>query len=69
MVRLWRLPDTLLRNSIGVNNDVTSIAFSNDDAKLLVGFSNGISYLIDTASGRTESIFSGPVGYLLNPIE
>ena len=61
MVRLWRLPDTLLQKSIGVNNDVTSIAFSNDDAKLLVGFSNGISYLIDTASGRTESIFSGPV--------
>ena len=61
MVRLWRLPDTLLQKSIGVNNDVTSIAFSNDDAKLLVGFSNGISYLIDTASGRTESVFSGPV--------
>jgi hypothetical protein len=61
MVRLWHLPDALLKKSIGVNNDVTSIAFSNDDAKLLVGFSNGISYLIDTASGRTESIFSGPV--------
>ena len=61
MIRLWRLPDTLLQKSIGVNNDVTSIAFSNGNAKLLVGFSNGISYLIDIASGRTESIFSGPV--------
>jgi WD40 repeat protein len=61
MIRLWRLPDTMLQKSIGVNNDVTSIVFSNRNAKLLVGFSNGISYLIDTASGRTESIFSGPV--------
>jgi WD domain, G-beta repeat len=61
MIRLWRLPGTLLQKSIGVNNDVTSIAFSNDDSKLLIGFSNGISYLVDTASGRTESIFSGPV--------
>jgi WD40 repeat protein len=61
MIRLWRLPDILLQKSIGVSNDTTSIAFSNGNAKLLVGFSNGISYLIDTASGRTESIFSGPV--------
>ena len=61
MIRLWRLPDTLLQKSIGVNKDATSIAFSNGNAKLLVGFSNGISYLIDIASGRTESIFSGPV--------
>ena len=61
MIRLWRLPETLLQESIGVNNDVTSIAFSNGNAKLLVGFSNGILYLIDIASGRTESVFSGPV--------
>jgi hypothetical protein len=61
MIRLWRLPDTLLQKSIGVNNDVTSIAFGNGNAKLLVGFSNGISYVIDIASGRTESVFSGPV--------
>ena len=61
MIRLWRLPDTQLQKSIGVNNDATSIAFSDGNAKLLVGFSNGVSYLIDTASGRTESIFSGPV--------
>ena len=60
MIRLWRLPDTLLQKSIGVNNDVTSIAFSNGNTKLLVGFSNGISYVIDIASGRTESVFSGP---------
>jgi len=59
-IRLWRLPDTLLQKSIGVNNDVTSIAFSNGNTKLLVGFSNGISYVIDIASGRTESVFSGP---------
>ena len=61
MIRLWRLPDTKLQKSISVNNDATSIAFSHGNAKLLVGFSNGISYLIDTVSGRTESIFSGPV--------
>ena len=61
MIRLWRLPDTLLQKSISVNNDATSIAFSNGNAKLLVGFSNGVSYLIDTASGQTESVFSGPV--------
>jgi hypothetical protein len=60
-IRLWRLPDTLLQKSISVNNDATSVAFSNGNAKLLVGFSNGISYLIDTASGQTERVFSGPV--------
>jgi hypothetical protein len=61
MIRLWRLPDTRLQKSISVNNDATSVAFSNGNAKLLVGFSNGISYLIDTASGQTERVFSGPV--------
>jgi WD40 repeat protein len=59
-VRLWRLPTTLLLKSVEVNHNVRAIAFSDDDTKLLVCLSNGISYLIEIATGRISSIFSGP---------
>jgi WD40 repeat protein len=59
-VRLWRLPTTSLLKTIDINRNVRAIAFSDDDTKLLVGLSNGISYLIDIATGRIQNIFSGP---------
>jgi WD40 repeat protein len=59
-VRIWGLPTPVLLKSVEVNRDVRAVAFGDNDTKLLVSLINGISYLIEIATGRIQNVFSGP---------